>query len=55
MGRLRVVGMGWRQEGVFFAGGNHVRRANLAEYTSMCGSHANQPVVIEPYVGSGTP
>ena len=31
MGRLSMVGMGWREEGVFAAGGNHVRRAELVE------------------------
>ena len=31
MGRLSVVGMGWREEGVFAAGGNRVRCAELAE------------------------
>ena len=31
MGQLSVVGMGWREEGVFAAGGNHVWHAELAE------------------------
>ena len=31
MGRLSMVGMGWQEEGVFAAGGNHVQRAELAE------------------------
>ena len=35
MGRLSVVGMGWQEEGVFAAGGNRVRRAELAEDKSI--------------------
>ena len=31
MGRLNVVGMGWREEGVFAVGGNHVQHAELVE------------------------
>ena len=31
MGRLSVVEMGWREEGVFCVGGNRVRHAKLAE------------------------
>ena len=32
MGPLRVVGISWQEEGVFSKGGNHVRRAELAEH-----------------------
>ena len=42
MGRLGLVGMGWLVEGVFAAGGNRVRRAELAECMSICGSHTNR-------------
>ena len=31
MGRLSVVRMGWREEGMFAAGGNCVQCAELAE------------------------
>ena len=54
-GPLSVVGMGWREEGVFVVGGNRVWRAELAEYKSTWGSYTNQPAAIEPYVGSGIP
>ena len=50
MGWLSMVGMGWREEGVFAARGNHVQRAKLAEYTSICGSYTNQLAAIEPYI-----
>ena len=55
MGRLSMVGMDWREEGVFAAGENCVRHAELTEDKSTLGSHTNQPATIEPYVGSGTP
>ena len=55
MGQLSIVGMGWREEGVFTAGGNHVPCAKLIEYTSTRGSHTDQPAAIEPYIGSRTP
>ena len=55
MGRLCVVGMGWHEEDGVAAGGNRVRRAELAEATSTRGSHTNQPAAIEPSDGSGTP
>ena len=41
MGRLGLAGMGWLVEGLFAAGGNCVRRAELAECMSICGSHTN--------------
>ena len=41
MGRLGLVGMGWLVEGMFVVGGNHVWRAELAECTSIYGSHTN--------------
>ena len=31
MGRLRVVGISWKEEGVLVAGRNRIRRAELAE------------------------
>ena len=35
-------------------GGNRVRHTNVVECMSICGSHTNQPGIIEPYIGSGT-
>ena len=54
MGRLGLVGMGWLVEDMFATRDYHVWCANLTECMSMCGSHDNQPVIIEPYVGSRT-
>ena len=54
MGQLGLVGMGWLVESVFATRGNHIRRAKLVECMSICGSHTNQPALIEPYVGLGT-
>ena len=54
MGRLGLVGMGWLEEGMCAVGGNCIWHADLTECMSICGSHTNQPALIEPYVGLGT-
>ena len=50
---VEFVWNGLMGQGMHHVGGNRVQHAKLMQCTSACGSHTNQPTVIELNVGVG--